>query len=80
MSIFIHKKKGRYYLLNSISHATKLKKFFDMDKITKLNPTHKMGGVKKYVIYSLSEIKKINLTAMPLKGAKGMFFVAYGIF
>jgi hypothetical protein len=59
MRIFIHKKKGRYHLLNSTSQVTKLKMFFDMAKITKLNPTHKTSGVKKHVIYSLSEIKKL---------------------
>jgi hypothetical protein len=59
MSIFNHKKKRRYCPINSTSQVTKLKMFFDMDKITKLNPTHKTSGVKKNVIYSLSEIKKL---------------------
>jgi hypothetical protein len=33
--------------------------FFVMSKITKLNPAHKMSGVKKNVTYSLSEDKKL---------------------
>jgi len=59
MSIFIPKKKGRYRPINSTSQVTKIKMFFDMSKTTKLNPTHKTSGVKKHVIYSLSEIKKL---------------------
>jgi len=39
-----------------------------MSKIIKLNPAYKMSGVKKNVIYSLSENKKISLTAMPFRG------------
>jgi hypothetical protein len=65
MSIFSHNQKGRYCPKHSISQVTKLKMFFDMDKITKLNPTCKTSRVKNHVIYSLSENKKINLTAMP---------------
>jgi len=58
MSIFRYKKR-RYRAVNSTSIITKLKMFFEMSKTTKLNPAYKMSGVKKNVIYSLSEIKKL---------------------
>lgn len=58
MSIFNYEKR-RYSPLNSTSVITKLKMFFDMSKITKLNPAYKMSGVKKNVICPLSEIKKL---------------------
>jgi len=65
MIIFNYRKKGRYSPYNSTSLVITKKTFFVKSKITKLNPAYKMSGVKKNVIYSLSENKKINLTAMP---------------
>jgi hypothetical protein len=58
MSIFKYQKR-RYSALNSTSIITKIKMFFEMSKTTKLNPAYKMSGVKKNVIFSLSEIKKL---------------------
>jgi hypothetical protein len=58
MNIFKYQKR-RYSGLNSTSIITKIKMFFEMSKTTKLNPAYKMSGVKKNVMFSLSEIKKL---------------------
>ncbi len=39
-----------------------------MGKTTKLNPVCQTDGVKNHTTPSLSDDKKISLTAMPLKG------------
>jgi len=52
MSIFNKNKKGRYCPKNSTSGIKKIKKFFEMSEITKLNPACQTSGVKNHVICS----------------------------
>jgi len=53
MIIFNKNKKGRYCPKNSTSRINKIKMFFEMGEITKLNPARQTGGVKNHVISSL---------------------------